>query len=137
MKSIKKSWKNEFFGYYNKNNNYTSLKLFVDIVKRACKYEILQFMPLFLEIYFMMTHIIIVRFWFLLNITCIFLYLYISLNDSEERKCFNMHNLKEFGGFIILYGIFLLVFFIYSLGIITPFLISYLLYRNYKLLFSK
>ena len=114
------------------NENCTNIN--IGSIIQSCNYEIIQYVPLFLEFYYILFHTLIIRIWFILNLACIILYMYNSLNNKEIKKRFlNTDYLKEYISFVSFYGILLLLF-DSSVSIITSFMILYLSYRNFIIL---
>lgn len=100
----------------------------------------LQYVPLVLELYFMMFHIFVVRVWILMNFACTALYMYDNLTESNVNQRvipIGFNELRKFASFVIGSGIVLMIFFTRSVGFFTLPLMIYLINRTAKNIFNK
>ena len=81
----------------------------------------LVYVPLFMELYYMLFHMLIVRIWLFANFCCSLLYMYDNLNDTNDEKLLWITNkdIKKLASVCVGSGALLLILFANSTGIIN------------------
>jgi uncharacterized membrane protein len=94
----------------------------------------LIYIPLFMEFYYMLFHVLIIRLWLFANFCCSLLCMYNNLNESDSNL---RNNVKKFASLCVGSGTVLLIIFGNSMGLFVIPLIIYLINRTLKNVFNK
>lgn len=121
-------------------SSFASPNLILQSVDDSKIKQFLQYVPLILELYFVMFHVFAVRVWILINFACTVLYMYDNLTESaiDQRVIpVGINELKKLAIFVIGSGLVMMIFFTKTLGFFTLPLMIYLMNRTTKNIFNK
>ncbi len=126
-------WAIETIDFFHKNHkNY----IIIMDPSMMTHWNYLVFTPLFMEVYYMLFHVLVVRLWLFANFCCSLLHMYDNLSESGSRWI-TEYEIKRYAMACVGSGILLIIFFANSIGILAIPLIIYLINRTLKNIFNR
>jgi len=110
----------------------------------SCEFEVLpilmrymKYVPLVVEIYLIIFNILIAKLWFMMNILCTVLFIYVNLNENDKKIVpINKYHINIFAIVCIATGIMMILFCVQKISIISLAMIIYLISRMTKNIFG-
>ena len=119
---------------YGENAKFDGLMIITSIKNN------IGFLMLGTEIYYLFCHIYIVKLWIFLNLLSTFLMMYYTLNISDQHNqlsTFSIDDIKRYSATVIGFGIIIIIFFTKNVGMLSIFVIMYLINRTLSNIFKR